>query len=108
MRRDNSFGEHINALCSGDVIIMAHRAALNLSYQEQTAETGRPVCLVEVTGQALIGLKLKSPLALLPVIYALPMLTILMNKGTGIVTSVPSDSPDDFMALSDLKSKARG
>ena len=33
------------------------------------------------------------------------MMTILMNKGTGVVTSVPSDSPDDFMALSDLKAK---
>lgn len=29
----------------------------------------------------------------------LPLLTILTNKGTGIVTSVPSDSPDDYMAL---------
>ena len=25
--------------------------------------------------------------------------------GTGIVTSVPSDAPDDFAALRDLKSK---
>jgi len=25
--------------------------------------------------------------------------------GTGIVTSVPSDSPDDFAALRDLKNK---
>ena len=38
-------------------------------------------------------------------IYCLPMMTILMNKGTGVVTSVPSDSPADFMALSDLKAK---
>ncbi|GKB51402.1 leucine--tRNA ligase, cytoplasmic, partial [Tanacetum coccineum] len=30
----------------------------------------------------------------------------MANTGTGIVTSVPSDSPDDFMALQDLKSKA--
>jgi hypothetical protein len=29
----------------------------------------------------------------------LPLLTILTNKGTGIVTSVPSDSPDDYTAL---------
>jgi len=28
-----------------------------------------------------------------------------MNKGTGIVTSVPSDSPDDYAALTDLKKK---
>lgn len=34
------------------------------------------------------------------------MLTISMTKGTGIVTSVPSDSPDDYAALRDLKNKA--
>lgn len=28
-----------------------------------------------------------------------------MNKGTGIVTSVPSDSPDDYAVLVDLKKK---
>jgi len=38
-------------------------------------------------------------------IYALPMLTIKEDKGTGIVTSVPSDSPDDYAALMDLKKK---
>ena len=31
------------------------------------------------------------------------MLSILMTKGTGIVTSVPSDSPDDYASLRDLK-----
>jgi leucyl-tRNA synthetase len=30
------------------------------------------------------------------------MLTISMDKGTGVVTSVPSDAPDDFAALRDL------
>ena len=34
------------------------------------------------------------------------MSTISMNKGTGIVTSVPSDSPDDWAALRDLQTKA--
>lgn len=33
------------------------------------------------------------------------MLTILMDKGTGVVTSVPSDSPDDYATLEDLKKK---
>jgi len=33
------------------------------------------------------------------------MLTIREDKGTGIVTSVPSDSPDDYAALTDLKKK---
>lgn len=35
----------------------------------------------------------------------LPLLTILTNKGTGVVTSVPSDSPDDWAALQDLRRK---
>lgn len=34
------------------------------------------------------------------------MLTVREDKGTGIVTSVPSDSPDDYAALTDLKKKA--
>ena len=38
-------------------------------------------------------------------IYVLPLLTILTNKGTGVVTSVPSDSPDDWAALMDLRRK---
>ena len=33
------------------------------------------------------------------------MMNILMNKGTGVVTSVPSDSPDDYATLMDLKNK---
>lgn len=33
------------------------------------------------------------------------MLSIREDKGTGIVTSVPSDSPDDYAALVDLKKK---
>ena len=32
-------------------------------------------------------------------------MTIKEDKGTGIVTSVPSDSPDDYAALTDLKNK---
>lgn len=53
-----------------------------------------------------MGVPLKAPLATYEKVYALPMLTISMDKGTGVVTSVPSDSPDDFATLRDLKNKA--
>lgn len=33
------------------------------------------------------------------------MPTISMGKGTGIVTSVPSDAPDDYQMLLDLQTK---
>ncbi|ONI20431.1 hypothetical protein PRUPE_2G015100 [Prunus persica] len=88
-----------------DVFVLTQRAALNLAYQEYSRVPEKPTCLVDLTGYDLIGLPLKSPLALNQIIYALPMLTILTDKGTGIVTSVPSDAPDDFMALHDLKLK---
>lgn len=35
------------------------------------------------------------------------LLTILVDKCTGTVTSVPSDSPDDYMALHVLKAATR-
>ena len=53
----------------------------------------------------LLGLGLVAPLTSYKVIYTLPMLSIKEDKGTGVVTSVPSDSPDDFAALRDLKNK---
>ena len=101
---DGDYGAY--ELANGEVLVMCERAALNLSYQEQFAVEGKPKCLLSFKGQALIGCAVESPRAVLNKIYCLPMMTILMNKGTGVVTSVPSDSPDDFMALSDLKAKA--
>lgn len=53
----------------------------------------------------MLGCALKAPMTNYPKIYALPMLTIKEDKGTGVVTSVPSDSPDDYAALVDLKKK---
>jgi len=50
----------------------------------------------------LIALPLKAPYATFEKVYSLPMMTISMNKGTGVVTSVPSDAPDDWAALRDL------
>ncbi|CAN6343368.1 unnamed protein product [Urochloa humidicola] len=88
-----------------DVFILTARAALNLAYQHLSRVPEKATCLCELSGNDLIGLALKSPLAFNQTIYALPMLTVLTDKGTGIVTSVPSDSPDDFMALQDLVTK---
>jgi len=51
----------------------------------------------------LMGLPLKAPRATYEKVYTLPLLTISMTKGTGVVTSVPSDAPDDFAALRDLQ-----
>ena len=93
-------------MANGDVLVMCDRAARNLAFQEHTKTPGESTKLLSFKGSALVGCAVRSPLAKIEKIYCLPMLTILMNKGTGVVTSVPSDSPADFMALSDLKAKA--
>lgn len=89
----------------GSIYVLCARAARNLAYQGKLAcEPGDPTPLAVVSGADLIGTPLASPSA--PnTIYVLPLLTILMGKGTGIVTSVPSDAPDDWAALRDLKTK---
>ena len=48
---------------------------------------------------------MQAPLSGGRIIYTLPLTTIKMDKGTGVVTSVPSDSPDDYIALKDLREK---
>jgi leucyl-tRNA synthetase len=85
--------------------ICTRRAARNMSYQGFTAENGVFHVLAEILGAEIMGLQLKAPLTSNAAVYALPMLTIKEDKGTGIVTSVPSDSPDDYAALMDLKNK---
>jgi len=85
--------------------VLSARAARNMAFQDKTPQFGVAQCLLELKGSELLGCGVAAPLAFNEVIYGLPMLTILMTKGTGIVTSVPSDAPDDYMALQDLKKK---
>ncbi|XP_012693255.1 leucine--tRNA ligase, cytoplasmic [Clupea harengus] len=89
----------------GEMFISTLRSARNMSYQGFTRENGVVPVAMELLGQDILGSSLSAPLTSYKVIYALPMLTIKEDKGTGIVTSVPSDAPDDIAALRDLKKK---
>lgn len=53
-------------------------------------------------GSELIGKRVKAPLTTYEHVFVLPLPTISMVKGTGIVTSVPSDAPHDYQMLVDL------
>uniref|UniRef100_A0A8C6QYE3 Leucine--tRNA ligase, cytoplasmic n=1 Tax=Nannospalax galili TaxID=1026970 RepID=A0A8C6QYE3_NANGA len=90
---------------NGDIFICTQRAARNMSYQGFTKDNGVVPVVKELMGEEILGASLSAPLTCYKVIYVLPMLTIKEDKGTGIVTSVPSDSPDDLAALRDLKKK---
>ncbi|XP_050299958.1 leucine--tRNA ligase, cytoplasmic [Anthonomus grandis grandis] len=89
----------------GEIFVCTKRSARNMCFQGFTEVEGNFDVIAEVLGSDLLGCALKSPKTNYEKIYALPMLTIKDNKGTGVVTSVPSDSPDDYAALQDLKKK---
>lgn len=90
-----------------EVFVTSRRAAINMYYQDlgELEDGAVPEALHEVKGQDLIGLPLSAPLTSLETVYVLPMTTIKMDKGTGIVTSVPADAPDDYACLNDFKTK---
>ena len=94
-----------------EIFIMSPRSARNLSCQVIegnqyfTKEFGKIEQLESFSGDELLGLPLKAPLATYDKVYTLPLLTISMGKGTGVVTSVPSDAPDDYVSLKALQDK---
>lgn len=92
------------------VLICSERAATNMSYQDPFSVMqgwGKLELLGKIKGNELIGIPVKAPKTSYERVYCLPLLTISMNKGTGIVTSVPSDSPDDYAALRDWQKDAK-
>ncbi|KAH0956365.1 hypothetical protein HN011_009416 [Eciton burchellii] len=88
-----------------DIYISTERAARNMAYQGFFKNEGKIDIILKFTGLDLLGVAVEAPLTPYKVIYALPMLTIKEDKGTGIVTSVPSDSPDDYAAFVDIRKK---
>ena len=88
-----------------EIFICSDKSAKNMAWQNLTKVAEQHPILAEILGEQLIGSKLKAPLTPYEAIYALPMMTISMDKGTGVVTSVPSDAPDDWATLRDLQKK---
>jgi leucyl-tRNA synthetase len=90
------------------IFILTGKAARNLAYQGFEVNGQKeydPTPLFEIEGAKLIGLPISAPHAPFATIYTLPMATITEAKGTGVVMSVPSDSPDDYINLIQLVNK---
>ncbi|KZP30034.1 leucyl-tRNA synthetase [Athelia psychrophila] len=95
----------IFAINETDAYLCTYRAARNMAFQGIITPRGEINQLLEIDGSKLIGTKIRAPFSINPEVYVLPMDNVLPNKGTGVVTSVPSDSPDDFQTLMDLRKK---
>lgn len=93
------------AMSDTEAFVCTYRAARNMAFQGISKTRGDINQLLEIDGLSLVGTRVKAPFALNPEVYVLPMDNVLPTKGTGVVTSVPSDSPDDCATLSDLVKK---
>jgi len=100
---DGNYGAY--QISETEIFVLTARAARNLAFQERSIKAGEVIELATFKGTELMGTKLNAPLSIYKTVYALPMMTISDKKTTGVVTSVPSDSPDDYAALRDLQSK---
>ncbi|KAK7441730.1 cytosolic leucyl tRNA synthetase [Stygiomarasmius scandens] len=96
----------IFAVNDKEAYLCTYRAARNMAFQGITSQRGEINQLTEIEGSKIIGTKIKAPFSINPEVYVLPMDNVLPTKGTGVVTSVPSDSPDDYQTLMDLRKKA--
>ncbi|KAH9256636.1 leucine-tRNA ligase [Batrachochytrium salamandrivorans] len=86
-----------------EVFVCGEHSAINLAFQGFPGENGELQCLGKVKGADIVGTVVIAPLSLHGKVHVLPMDTVSMKMGTAVVTSVPSDSPDDFMTYSSLQ-----
>ncbi|KAM4059125.1 tRNA synthetases class I (I, l, M and v) domain-containing protein [Hirsutella rhossiliensis] len=87
--------------------VVTERAARNMAYQGILANQGVIDKAGEIQGADIVGTLVNAPLSCHKAgVRVLPMETVLPTKGTGVVTSVPSDSPDDYATVTDLAKKA--
>ena len=94
--------------------VVTKRAAWNMAFQgtffneedfPRDQKELQPV--VELPGSVFVGTLVNAPLSVhKDGVRILPMETVSATKGTGVVTSVPSDSPDDFATMRELAKKA--
>ncbi|KAK9469425.1 hypothetical protein V1512DRAFT_231898 [Lipomyces arxii] len=89
-----------------EAYICTSRSAKNMSFQKIMPIRGECKVLAQISGKDLIGASIHAPLSVYEEVRVLPMETILASKGTGVVTCVPSDSPDDYATVIDLAKKA--
>ena len=89
--------EYRRAQVNDETWIASKEAFEKLGYQMLDIETRGFVMGEELLGKLAIAPGIRRPIPILPSGFCDP------TVGTGIVTSVPSDAPDDWMGLVDLK-----
>lgn len=90
---------------NNEYFVCTRRAFKNMSYQKITPQRGVHTPVAIIPGSELIGARIHAPMSVYSELRVLPMQLILEGKGTGVVTCVPSDLPDDYVMMQDLRNK---
>lgn len=93
---------HTDPRGTRELWVLSEQAVAKLLEQKKTLER-----IGTMKGRDLIGLRVLAP-AIHRMIPVLPSHFCDPARGTGIVTSVPSDAPDDWMGLFDLQNDPAG
>ncbi|KAK3055745.1 2-isopropylmalate synthase, partial [Coniosporium uncinatum] len=90
-----------------EYFFISERAARNMAFQTIFKKKwGEYECAAKLLGEDVVGTLVSAPLSVHKNVRILPMESVKPTKGTGVVTSVPSDSPDDYATVTDLAKKA--
>ncbi|KAI9665703.1 MAG: cytosolic leucyl tRNA synthetase [Bathelium mastoideum] len=89
-----------------EYFFVSPRAARNMAFQSLFPEWGVFPQVAELEGSEVVGTLVTAPLSVHGEVRVLPMETVKPTKGTGVVTCVPSDSPDDYATIMDLIKKS--
>ncbi|KAK9473919.1 uncharacterized protein V1510DRAFT_413058 [Dipodascopsis tothii] len=90
---------------TGEYYITTSRAAKNMSFQKILPVRGEVKVVATISGGDFIGSVVNAPNSVYGKVRILPMESIVASKGTGVVTCVPSDSPDDYATVTELRKK---
>ncbi|MCK5547708.1 MAG: leucine--tRNA ligase, partial [Thermoplasmata archaeon] len=88
---------YVKARVDGEEWIVSKECAEKLKWQKDSVEVVGEVSGKDLIGKACTSPYIKRELPILPASFCDP------DVGTGMVTSVPSDAPIDWMALKDLE-----
>ena len=92
--------EYVKAEIDDEVWIVSRQCAEKLSHQNKKVSILETVKGKDLLGKYCVAPGIEREIIILPSGFCDP------DKGTGLVTSVPSDAPDDWMGLYDLQRDA--
>ncbi len=93
----NPEARYVKVKINNETWLMSEQAAEKLSYQKENVSIGQAINAKDLMGKNAIAPGVNKEIIILPSKFA------DANLATGIVTSVPSDAPYDYIALKDLQ-----